>query len=127
MRRRGEAAALLMVLLSGGTAAAQNTPAGDPVVGQEIFKKCQTCHSAEIGVNKIGPSLWNVIGRQSATVPDYPYSKTMQNTNKTWDAAALDVFLADPRHVLSGTRMMFQGLPDPKDRADVIAFLTTLQ
>jgi len=143
MRMRGEAAALLAVLLFSGTAAAQNSPAqpgpapggpvpgspvlaGDPEAGRVLFQKCQTCHSGEIGVNKVGPSLWNVVGRKSATVPDYPYSPALRNAHKVWDAATLDAYLADPRHVLNGTRMLFQGLQDPRDRANVIAYLATL-
>lgn len=121
MRMRGEAAAMLAVLLLAGTA-----QAGDPVAGQNVFRKCQNCHSPEIGVNKIGPSLWGVLGRKAGSVPDYMYSDTLRNSTHVWDANALELYLADPRHVLKGTRMMFQGLPELKDRADLIAYLGTL-
>jgi cytochrome c len=107
-------------------AVAADNDAGDPVAGRVLFQKCQNCHSPDIGVNKIGPSLWGVVGRRAASVPDYMYSDTMRNATHVWNAAALDIYLADPRHVLKGTRMMFQGLPDPRDRADVIAYLGTL-
>jgi cytochrome c len=123
MRLRGDVAAVLTVLLFGATARAE----GDPVAGRDVFQKCLTCHSAEIGVNKIGPSLWGVLGRRSASVPDYMYSDALRNAKQVWDATALDTYLTDPRHVLIGTRMMFQGLPDAKDRANVIAYLATLE
>ena len=122
MRVRGEAAAALVVLLYCGQAGAQ----GNPEAGKLVFEKCHTCHSARIGVNKIGPSLWGVLGRRSATVPDFMYSEALRAADKVWDAGSLDVYLADPRHVLNGTRMMFKGLDDPRDRADVIAYLATL-
>jgi cytochrome c len=122
MGTRGVAAAVLAALLFGGAAQAE----GDPVAGQAVFQKCMNCHSPEIGVNKIGPSLFGVVGRRSAAVPDYMYSDTLRRANTVWTAGSLDVYLTDPRHVLNGTRMMFQGLKDPRDRADVIAYLGTL-
>jgi len=52
---------------------------GDAVAGKAVFQRtCQNCHAVEIGVNKIGPSLWNVVGRQPASVPDYAYSEGMK-------------------------------------------------
>jgi cytochrome c len=101
---------------------------GDPVSGRAIFQHiCQNCHSAEIGVNKIGPSLWNVVGREPASVPDYTYSEAMKVNKTTWTVSALDAYLADPRGDVHGAKMFFKGLPESKDRADVIAYLTTLK
>jgi cytochrome c len=104
---------------------------GDSAAGKAIFDRtCINCHSSEIGVNRIGPSLWNVIGRPIASVPDFPYSEKMRgmrNEWKVWDAKRLDLYLTNPREVLHGVKMFFRGLPDPKDRADVIAYLETFK
>jgi cytochrome c len=101
---------------------------GDPVAGKAIFQRtCVLCHSNEIGVNKVGPSLWNVVGRQPAAVPDFVYSEGMKANKTPWTLSALDAYLADPRGDVHGAKMFFKGLPEPKDRADVIAYLQTLK
>ena len=105
--------------------------ADDVAAGKAIFAHtCANCHSTRIGVNKIGPSLWHVVGRPVASVPDYNYSAKLRSVAKdwgTWDAARLDMYLRNPRQVLHGVKMYFKGLPDAKDRADVIAYLQTLK
>jgi cytochrome c len=101
---------------------------GDAAAGRTLFQRtCQNCHAVEIGVNKIGPSLWNVVGRQPATVPDYAYSDSMKANKTVWGPASLDAYLADPRGDVHGVKMFFKGLPEAKDRADVIAYLQTLK
>jgi cytochrome c len=101
--------------------------AGDVDAGKKLFAKCSLCHSPEAGKNKIGPSLFGVVGRKSASVPDYTYSDAMKAANLTWDEATLDKYLTDPRGMLPGIKMVFPGLKDAKDRQDVIAYLKTLK
>jgi cytochrome c len=110
-------------------AAASPTPAGtgDPEHGAIIFKQCLTCHTNVQGQNKIGPSLWAVVGRHSASIPDYQYSTAMKNADKTWDEATLNVYLTKPQAMVPGTKMTFYGLPKEQDRLDVIAYLKTLK
>jgi cytochrome c len=101
---------------------------GDAITGKAVFlRTCQNCHSVEIGVNKIGPSLWNVVGRQPATVPDYAYSEGMKANKAPWGPSSLDAYLADPRGDVHGVKMFFKGLAEARDRADVIAYLQTLK
>jgi cytochrome c len=101
---------------------------GDSVNGRSIFERtCQNCHSAEIGVNKIGPSLWHVVGRQPASVPDFVYSEAMKANKTIWTVTSIDSYLADPRGDIHGVKMFFKGLPNADDRADVIAYLQTLK
>jgi cytochrome c len=101
--------------------------AGDVSRGKEIFQRtCINCHSTEIGVNKIGPSLHGVVGREVAIVPDFIYSDALKATRKTWTEAELDAYLADPRGAMHGVKMFLKGLPDADQRADVIAYLKTL-
>jgi cytochrome c len=101
---------------------------GDAIAGKAVFQRTwQNCHAVEIGVNKIGPSLWNVVGRQPASVPDYAYSEGMRTNKTPWGPSSLDAYLADPRGDVHGVKMFFKGLADTKDRADVIAYLLTLK
>ena len=94
-------------------------------------RTCQNCHSTDIGVNKIGPSLRGVVGRKVASVPDFTYSDSMKaNAGAgagTWTPEALDAYLKDPRGDLHGVKMYFKGLAKAKDRADMIAYLKTLK
>lgn len=106
-------------------------PQGDPAAGKNFARRCLACHSFDQGgPNKVGPHLFGVLGRHVATVEDFSYSEAMQSFSeggsKTWDAATLDVYLTDPRGVVPGTKMVFPGIKDAKDRANVIAYLATL-
>lgn len=119
---------VLIALLAMSANGAKAADAGDEAAGKALFAHtCQNCHSVEIGVNKVGPSLWNVVGRQPAAVPDFVYSDGMKANKVAWTVPALDAYLADPRGDVHGAKMFFKGLPAPKDRADVIAFLQTLK
>ncbi len=116
------AAALSMIAVSSAAYAG-----GDAVAGKSVFNKCAICHSPAPGKTIIGPSLFGVVGRPSASVPGYSYSDPMKAANKTWDEATLDAYLTDPKAMVPGTKMTFPGLPKPEDRANVIAYLETLK
>jgi len=116
----GAALLLLTAQLMTATAARAD---GDPTKGKQIFNKCMVCHSIQVGVNKIGPSLHGVVGRKSGTVADYSYTDAMKNSGLTWDEATLNKYLTNPRKLVPGTRMIFVGLPKEPDRLDVIAYL----
>jgi cytochrome c len=107
--------------------AAPAMAAGDAEAGKAVFKKCATCHSDAAGQNKIGPSLHGVVGRPSASIANYSYSNGMKAFNKTWDEATLLNYLIAPMKTVQGTKMSFVGLPDEKDRLNVIAYLKTLK
>jgi len=108
---------------------AQSAPAGDPVAGKQVFEtKCAVCHSLTPGRKSVGPSLIGVFGKPAGTNdPTYSYSDEMKNSGKTWDAPTLDVYLTNPRADIHGMKMLFVGLPDATDRANLIAFLATLK
>ncbi len=105
--------------------AAAAMPAGDAAKGEKVFVQCKTCHVAEKGVNRIGPSLFGVVGRHSGIVPGYVYSAANKKSGFTWTAAQLYTYLEAPQKVIPGTKMAFAGLKKPQDRADVIAYLKT--
>ncbi len=102
--------------------------AGDAAAGKALFNaKCSLCHAPVEGQNKIGPSLWGVVGRKAGTLPTYTYSDAMKNANRTWSDATLDDYLVNPRQKIPGVKMIFAGLPEESDRQNVIAYLTTLK
>ena len=97
---------------------------GDVVSGEKIFKKCVACHSINKGgKNKIGPALYNVVGRTVGGVNDYKYSKTLASYGKEWTFEELNGFLEKPASYLKGTKMSYAGLRKEKDRASVIKYL----
>jgi len=108
--------------------AGQASAAGDAANGGTLFKqKCGLCHSAQAGQNRVGPSLFGVVGRKAGSVPSYSYSDAMKDSGLTWDDATLFSYLAGPRAKVPGTKMTFAGFPNASDRADVIAYLNTLK
>ena len=97
---------------------------GDIASGEKIFKKCAACHSINKGgKNKIGPALYNVVGRAVGGVDNYKYSKTLASYNKEWTLEELNGFLTKPSSYLKGTKMSYAGLRKEKDRASVIKYL----
>jgi cytochrome c len=115
--------ALAFCSVAGGAAFA----AGDAAAGKVLFMKCAICHSPDAGVNKIGPSLHGIVGRHSASIPNFTYSPAMQSVNKVWDEAQLDTYLTNPSSVVPGTKMIFPGFKSETDRQNIIAYLATLK
>ena len=97
---------------------------GDVTRGAKVFKKCAACHSInKDGKNKIGPKLYNVVGRATGATSDYKYSKALISYNKTWTFEELNSFLIKPAKWIKGNKMGFPGLKNDKDRASVILYL----
>lgn len=118
MRKLVLAAGLMMVMPA--MASAQ-----DVANGEAVFKKCKACH--DVGAtakNKVGPVLNGIVGRKAASVEGFNYSDAMKNSGKTWDAATLEAYLADPKGYIPGNKMVFVGVKDPKDVKDLVAYLT---
>ena len=97
---------------------------GNVAHGEKVFKKCSACHSIEAGGgNRIGPALYNVVGRKIAAVTDYKYSKALVEYKKNWSFEELNGFLIKPQKWIKGTKMAYAGLRKEKDRASVILYL----
>ncbi|MCI0429512.1 MAG: ankyrin repeat domain-containing protein [Rhodospirillales bacterium] len=96
--------------------------------GELKTKRCTTCHTLEEGKNRMAPSLWNIVGRPKASVGNYTYSPVFAALEGVWTFEALNEFLARPAEVIPGNRMAGEvsPMPDAQERADVIAYLTTL-
>ena len=124
MNKRNLLAAGVFVAL--GLAASHSFAEGDAEKGKQLYNQCAACHAVEEGVNKIGPSLYGVMGQEAGAVEGFNYSDALANADLTWNAETLDAYLADPRGYIPGNRMPYAGMPDAQDRADVIAYLKTL-
>ncbi len=97
---------------------------GDAATGEKVFKRCAACHSIEKGgANKIGPALYNVVGRKIGGVSDYKYSKALMNYEKNWTFEELNGFLLKPAKWIKGTKMAYAGLRKENERASVIKYL----
>jgi cytochrome c2 len=113
--------ALLAAL--GAPASAQE----DAARGSDLFQVCSACHSSEPGVSKLGPSLFGIVGRRAGTEPGFVYSEAMSKLDRVWTPQTLDAYLADPPASVPGTKMVYDGLKDAARRADLIAYLSSLQ
>ena len=99
---------------------------GDETHGEKIVKKCSACHIvAKGGKNLIGPALYGVVGRASASVQDYAYSSALKAHGKNWNFEELNAFLLKPKSYIKGTKMSYAGLRKDKDRASVILYLNS--
>ncbi len=97
---------------------------GDIASGKNLFKKCISCHSiVKGGKNKIGPALYNVVGRKVGGVADYKYSKALAAYEKEWTFEELNGFLTKPAKWIKGTKMAYAGLKKEEDRASIIKYL----
>ena len=97
---------------------------GDVASGEKIFKKCAACHSInKRGKHKIGPALYNVVGRKVGAIEDYKYSKALISYDKDWTFEELNGFLIKPAKHIKGTKMAYAGLRKESDRASVIKYL----
>jgi cytochrome c len=101
--------------------------AADPAAGEKAAKKCAVCHSFEQGgAAKLGPPLWDVLGREIASAPDFRYSNALAEKDGSWDYDKLHAFLANPKGWAPGTKMAFAGVRKPEELADIIAYLRSL-
>ena len=119
----------LATLLAVPTAYASDTK-GDAATGKELFMAsgCPACHGVTKEDNsKVGPNLIGVVGRKAgATQSLLGPSENMKKYGVTWSAETLNEFLANPSAKVPGTAMAGI-LTDPQQRADVIAYLSTLK
>jgi cytochrome c len=102
----------------------------DIAAGQASAKKCQACHDfTSGGPNKTGPNLYDVVERVIGSHPGFGYSQVLaddQKAGKTWSYEALNAWLTSPKAFAPGTKMSYAGDKDDQDRANIIAFLSTL-
>lgn len=117
---------------------------GDAAKGKDVFKKCMACHKVEAGKNSVGPSLFGVVGRKAATAEGFKYSTLLSGAGElglVWDEEHLEKYLAKGGVNTSSeefikskggtptgkSKMAFAGLDKDDDRANVIAYLSSLK
>lgn len=139
MMKRLLAASLLVLAVPAASAQeqaaggfAEAVAAADPAKGEAFAKRCAACHSFEQGgPNKIGPNLFGVVDRPVASVADFNYSDAMKEFSeggqKTWTIDLLSEFLADPKGTVPGNKMAFPGVKKDDQRAQLIAYLSSLK
>ncbi len=112
-----------LVLAGLATLAPGPASAADVAAGKVAFRKCVACHALEEGQNKIGPSLYGLIGRKAGSAAKFNYSKANRDSGVVWTEATLDAYLIDPRTFIPNTKMVFPGIKKASERADLIAYL----
>ena len=101
-------------------------PAADVTAGKAVSARCEQCHDvSKGGPNKIGPELWNIVGRARATEPGFSYSSAMMGEHTPWTYGALFKYLKSPQVMVPGTKMSFAGLRSATDRINLLAYLRT--
>lgn len=103
---------------------------GNPDRGDDLFRSCAACHQIGPGArNAVGPILNNIVGRRVGSRSGFRYSPAMASAGAdgmVWTVEHLDAFLADPRAAMRGNRMAYAGMRDADQRADLIAYMKTL-
>ena len=117
-RAAGLRKALLVLVVVAVPAFAQ-----DAARGQKLFDECAACHALERNTQSVGPDLHGVFGRKAGTLEDFRYSPALKRSNITWSAKTLDAYIADPQKAVPQNRMPYAGMPEARDRADLIAYL----
>ena len=106
-------------VLAAGMAHAQ----GDPKRGEKVFENCHACHAADGAANEVGPGLGGVFGRRAGERDDFRYSPALKRSGITWTPQTMNDFVADPQKMVPANRMPYDGLPDARDRADLIVYM----
>lgn len=103
---------------------AESTIAADPIRGKALFeRRCTGCHA--LTTDREGPRLEGVFGRRAASIPGFPYSAALRQSQIVWNEQSLDHWLTDPGSFLPNSNMDFR-VPKPQERKDLIAYLSTM-
>ncbi|NET71376.1 MAG: cytochrome c family protein [Sphaerospermopsis sp. SIO1G2] len=95
--------------------------------GQKLTKACVACHSFDQGgPHKVGPNLWDIVGKPIAYHDNYSYSNALASHGGQWDYQSLSEFLKKPKKFAKGTKMAYAGMKKPQDRASLILYLRSL-
>jgi len=113
----------LVVVASSAIASA--ALAQDAEAGKASFNKCLACHAIGEGAkNKVGPVLNGLEGRKSGTAEGYSYSDANKNSGITWNKEQFLDYIKDPRAKIPGTKMIFAGIKNETEAANLWAYLS---
>lgn len=102
----------------------------DAKAGEAVAKKCTSCHTFnQGGKNGVGPNQWGLIGSGFAHMEGFNYSEALKalHGKKKWGPQELSDFLANPKKYIPGNKMAFAGIKNPQERANLIAYISTLK
>ena len=94
--------------------------------GEGLWRNCRSCHSLEEGVNGTGPSLYGVVGRNVGSMAGFNYSGALTAVADVWTPENLNHFIENPKGFAPGTAMGYNGMRSVEDRANLIAYLDSL-
>ncbi|MDX6750836.1 cytochrome c family protein [Geminicoccaceae bacterium 1502E] len=97
--------------------------AGDAENGAKVYKRCAACHVVDKEMNRVGPHLVGLFGREAGSVEGYRYSDAMKESGVTWDEETIDKYVENPKSFIPKNKMSFPGLKKEEDRQDLIAYL----
>ena len=114
--------------VAGETSIQERLAAASPERGLALFRVCRACHGIDEGAAQtLGPNLRGVVGRPVASAEGYGrYSPAMASSGGTWTVERLDRYLHRPAEEVEGTNMVFPGITDAGERADIIAWLRVI-
>ena len=113
--------ALILIAVTG--ALTIGSAQADVKRGEKLFEECRACHAVERGINGVGPDLHGVFGRKAAALDEFRYSPALKKSGITWTRQTLDAYVADPQKAVPANRMPYGGMPEAKDRADLLEYL----
>lgn len=124
MRRASLVHAVLWGLASGVPVGASAQAAGDAERGARAARACMACHSFAPGRHLTGPTLAGIWGRKAGSAARFGrYSDALKRSGTVWDERNLDAWLEKPAALIPGNAMVFDGIADPRTRADLLAYL----
>ncbi len=98
----------------------------DAGAGERLYRACAACHKLEQGANGVGPYLYGVVGRPISSAEGFSYSGALVTQGDVWSPENLSAFLEAPSDWAPGTKMAYRGMRDAEDRANLIAYLDSL-
>jgi cytochrome c len=115
--------AIIVLLLAASPFRAMSEP-GNATNGERMYRACAACHSLEPDKNMTGPSLADIWNRKSGGLPSFPrYSPALKSAGIIWNDDTLNEWIKDPQHFIPGNTMTFPGMKEPRQRADLLAYL----
>ncbi|MFD2739467.1 c-type cytochrome [Sulfitobacter aestuarii] len=133
----------LGLALLAAPAFAESHMSGDPEAGENVFKRCKSCHMVvsddgeEIQKGgKTGPNLYGIYQRQAGSVENFRYGDALVAAGEQglkWEEADFVAYVGDPKGFLAEhlddkkarSKMAFK-LKSEEDAANVWAYLVSV-